>query len=85
MVLAMASQQAFGQELPQEIIDVLVFALTLEHIEDAFYRSGLEAKGLIPDEVRRHLQPDRQARGGARGLPHERARRSARSSVRRST
>ncbi len=50
LVLAMASQEAFGQELPQGIVDVLVFALTLEHIEDAFYRSGLEAKGLIPDE-----------------------------------
>jgi len=50
LVLAMASQQAFGQELPQEIVDVLTFALTLEHIEDAFYRSGLEADGLIPEE-----------------------------------
>lgn len=50
MVLAMASQQAFGQELPQGIVDVLTYALTLEHIEDAFYRSGLEASGLIPEE-----------------------------------
>lgn len=50
VVLAMASQEAFGQDLPQEIVDVLVFALTLEHIEDAFYRSGLETAGLIPDE-----------------------------------
>lgn len=50
MVLAMASQEAFGQELPQGIVDVLLFALTLEHIEDAFYRSGLETAGLIPDE-----------------------------------
>lgn len=50
MVLAMASQQAFGQELPQGIVDVLTFALTLEHIEDAFYRSGLDAPGLIPDQ-----------------------------------
>lgn len=50
LVLAMASQQAFGQELPAEITDVLVYALTLEHVEDAFYRSGLEANGLIPDE-----------------------------------
>ena len=50
LVLAMASQQAFGQEMPAEITDVLVYALTLEHIEDTFYRSGLEAKGLIPDE-----------------------------------
>jgi hypothetical protein len=50
LVLAMASQQAFGQELPAEITDVLVFALTLEHIEDAFYRSGLDAPGLIPEK-----------------------------------
>lgn len=50
LVLALASQQAFGQDMPQEITDVLVFALTLEHIEDAFYRSGLEAPGLIPEQ-----------------------------------
>ena len=50
VMLAVASQEAFGQDLPQEIVDVLVFALTLEHIEDAFYRSGLETSGLIPDE-----------------------------------
>jgi hypothetical protein len=50
LVLAMASQEAFGQELPQGIVDVLTYALTLEHIEDAFYRSGLETAGLIPDE-----------------------------------
>ncbi len=50
LVLAMASQQAFGQDLPKEITDVLVFALTLEHIEDAFYRSGLETPGLIPEQ-----------------------------------
>lgn len=50
VLLAMTAQNAFGQELPQEVVDVLVFALTLEHIEDAFYRSGLETDGLIPDE-----------------------------------
>jgi hypothetical protein len=48
MLLALASQEAFGQDMPAEITDVLVFALTLEHIEDAFYRSGLETPGLIP-------------------------------------
>jgi hypothetical protein len=50
VVLAVTANQAFGQDLPKEIVDVLVFALTLEHIEDAFYRSGLDAPGLIPEE-----------------------------------
>lgn len=50
LILAAASQEAFGQELPQGIVDVLTYALTLEHIEDAFYRSGLDAKGLIPEK-----------------------------------
>lgn len=50
MVLALASREAFGQDLPQEIVEVLNFALTLEHIEDAFYRSGLEAH-VIPAEL----------------------------------
>lgn len=50
VLLAATAQNAFGQELPQDIVDVLVFALTLEHIEDAFYRSGLGTDGLIPDE-----------------------------------
>lgn len=50
VLLAMTAQNAFGQELPQDIVDVLVFALTLEHIEDAFYRSGLDAPGLIPEQ-----------------------------------
>ncbi|RYE38087.1 MAG: ferritin-like domain-containing protein [Hyphomicrobiales bacterium] len=50
LVLAMASQEAFGQDMPAEVTDVLLFALTLEHIEDAFYRSGLSAKGLIPEK-----------------------------------
>jgi len=50
LVLAVAATNAFGAELPAGIVDVLKFALTLEHIEDAFYRSGLEAKGLIPEK-----------------------------------
>lgn len=49
LVFAATAQQAFGQDLPQEVVDVLNYALTLEHIEDAFYRSGLEAH-VIPDE-----------------------------------
>ena len=34
--------------LPQGIIDVLNFALTLEYLEDEFYRTGLDTGGLIP-------------------------------------
>jgi len=58
IVLAATAQQAFGQSLPQDIKDILNFALTLEHIEDFFYRSGLEADGLIPHEyvdIFRHI------------------------------
>ncbi|GHA18908.1 hypothetical protein GCM10007989_12840 [Devosia pacifica] len=58
MVLAVTAQQAFGQTLPQDIRDVLNFALTLEHIEDYFYRSGLGQDGLIPPQyldVFRHI------------------------------
>ncbi len=49
LVLAAASREVFAQGIPQQIVDTLNFALTLEHIEDAFYRSGLE-KGVIPRE-----------------------------------
>jgi rubrerythrin len=49
LVLAVASREVFAQGLPQQIVDTLQFALTLEHIEDAFYRSGLE-KDFIPAE-----------------------------------
>lgn len=49
LVLAVASKEVFAQGLPQQIVDTLNFALTLEHIEDAFYRSALE-KDFIPHE-----------------------------------
>ncbi len=49
LVLAAASKQVFAQALPQQIVDTLNFALTLEHIEDAFYRSALETN-MIPEE-----------------------------------
>lgn len=58
LALALGANKAFGQELPQQIKDVLNFALTLEHVEDFFYRSGLAQEGLIPHEyldIFRHI------------------------------
>lgn len=51
LALALGANKAFGQELPQQVKDVLNFALTLEHIEDYFYRTGLAQEGLIPHEL----------------------------------
>jgi rubrerythrin len=51
LVLAAASSEVFGAGLPKQIEDTLNFALTLEHIEDAFYRSALE-KDFIPKQHR---------------------------------
>lgn len=50
LILAATASRVFAQGLPQEIMDTLNFALTLEHIEDAFYRKGLGTDGLIPEE-----------------------------------
>ena len=40
----------FGQDskLPGKVADVFNFALTLEYLEDEFYRTGLSRSGLIP-------------------------------------
>ena len=51
LVLALASNQAFGQSLPKVIEDTLNFALTLEYLEAAFYKQGNES-GVIPSKYK---------------------------------
>ena len=52
VALGVLSKNAFGNHLPQQVIDVLNFALTLEFLEAEFYNMGLAAQGLIPADVR---------------------------------
>ena len=52
LTLALASTEAFGQDLPATVVDVLNFALTLEYLEAAFYEQGLSSRRLIPSESR---------------------------------
>lgn len=49
MGLAASAKRAFAQSgLPQQIVDVLNFALTLEYLENEYYKTGLAASNLIP-------------------------------------
>lgn len=47
-------KKAYGQTIPQQIIDVLNFALTLEYLEAEFYTKALAANGLIGDSAARN-------------------------------
>ena len=48
-LLAMASTEAFAAEgLPQQVVDVLNYALSLEYFEATFYKMANGTEGLIP-------------------------------------
>jgi ferritin-like protein len=47
-VAALATDAFAATALPQDIVDVLNFALTLEFLESTFYNTGVGTSGLIP-------------------------------------
>lgn len=52
ILLAAASAEAFEGGLPQQVVDILNYALSLEHFEASFYRTANGTDGLIPVRYR---------------------------------